>query len=201
MPMSIRAAEREVADSRVGGELDATGEAEVDVDGVVPILHLGPEAVIGLRRHVRAARMTADDKAPIASIGDPPPLGHHVVDTGLGRDRKPDEPVRRDRRELVDPVVVGADARHLELRIGTEELRLRSQARIQDLSLDHVELHLGQSSLRIVRTRTDLIPSSPVGGVGGLVESGARARHPMEALSPLEGPADPPVVGSDHSRR
>ena len=81
-------------------------------------------------------------------------LGDGVVDAGGRQDRLSDQPTVGPFAELGEPVVVGADARHLELGLGAVDLGAEERdARVEHLQVDAVDVHVGEPRLGVEAAR------------------------------------------------
>ncbi len=171
------------------------------MEGVLPVLGLGPEAVVLRCGGGAAVGVGADDDAAGALLGGALHLEEEVFDAGHGREGEPDEAVGGDGAEVVEePVVIGLDAGELEvgvvaIGVGAGE----GHAGIKDLGLEHVDLHLFQAGVGIVAGGADAVVGVAALVVVGDFEAGGGGELDLlDAFAAVERPGLHAVLEVDH---
>ena len=109
----------------------------------------------------RAVRERGDHHAAVAEVEAALHLGDGVVDAGRRQDALADEATVGAVAELGQPVVVGADARDLELGLGAVDLGAeQGHARVQHLQVHPVDVHVGEAGLGVEASRAASTRSS-----------------------------------------
>ncbi len=129
-------------------------------------------------------------------------LGDGVVDAGGGEDALADEATVGAFAELGEPVVVGADARHLQLGLGAVDLGAEEgHARVEHLQVHPVDVHVGEARLGVEASRPHRLVAHADGReVEERQARGGGEAHRADALAVVERPVVA-VVAVDHLRR
>ena len=171
-------------------------------DRGVGLLRERPERVVLGGGVERAVRERGDHHAAVAEVQAALHLGDGVVDAGGGQDALADEATVGAVAELGEPVVVGADARHLQLGLGAVDLGAeQGHARVEHLQVHPVDVHVGEARLGVEASRPHrLVAHADRREVEERQARGGGEAHRADALTVVERPVVA-LVAVDHLRR